>query len=473
MAEEQGGYLTREQAIATLTQPSAKEWNDYRGSHPDWRPDLSGADLSNKDLVERDLRGADLSGAKLRSSNLSNAKFDNATLVGADLVDATLTKATLHEAVLTKADLTQTKLNGASLKSATLTGATLHRTDLRGATLDNAKLINAELIDADLQDASLECADLAGAILQGTNFTRADLTGTNLNKADIAIATVDFESAILIDADLSNADARGIRLGNASLNGAHLSGADLREAELGHAHLNDGNLAGANLSKAKLNGADLSGANFRNTKLHGANLTSALVDGKTCFIGARGLFGDGRASVEGIRGDEWAIYRKPVDFLGWTLLRSIGTLRVAGVSYFAIIAIVIFASSTHWYNEALITFRAENLAQWAWLKDLPVMRLPPHFGVQLFATFVLAIAATIYQLGCPAIVQLDNETRWTRGLGHTLIEYRSASSYRGRWRYVCGFLYLIAGGYTFVYVTWRFCAALVYIFAPPKFPPSG
>ena len=87
--------------------------------------------------------------------------------------------------------------------------------------------------------------------------------------------------AILIGADLREANLTGAVLGEAFLRKADLSGASLFNAMLFYADLRVANLCGADLYGADLYGADLRGADLRGADLRGANLCSAnLCDAK-------------------------------------------------------------------------------------------------------------------------------------------------------------------------------------------------
>ena len=119
-------------------------WNKWREEHPDFRPDLSEADLRGADLSEVYLIGADLRGADL--GDLAGY------LIGADLRGADLSEADLRRAVL----------SGARLRGRT------SRADLSGADLRWADLSGADLSEADLSEATVGwtvfgAVDLSGA----------------------------------------------------------------------------------------------------------------------------------------------------------------------------------------------------------------------------------------------------------------------------------------------------------------------
>ena len=85
------------------------EWNRRRAVDPDFRPDLSGADLRVANLVaanlaRSNLRGADLSLANLKGADIRGANLRNANLVGARLIGADLERADLRGADLSTAE---------------------------------------------------------------------------------------------------------------------------------------------------------------------------------------------------------------------------------------------------------------------------------------------------------------------------------------------------------------------------------
>jgi hypothetical protein len=112
-----------------------KSWHAWRAGHPNVKPDLGAANLSNTDLA-----GANFKATNLAYSNLSHAKLGQANLEGADLRSADLRGANLSRA----------KAGGADLARADLQRANLHDADLRAANLLDCQMNNAELTGAKL-----------------------------------------------------------------------------------------------------------------------------------------------------------------------------------------------------------------------------------------------------------------------------------------------------------------------------------
>jgi uncharacterized protein YjbI with pentapeptide repeats len=92
-----------EKTQLALLKHGVASWNEWRATHAEVRPELSGAGLYGLELASANLAGADLRKADLRGANLSGA-----TLAGADAEGA---------------DFFKTVLDGADLAGANLVGA--------------------------------------------------------------------------------------------------------------------------------------------------------------------------------------------------------------------------------------------------------------------------------------------------------------------------------------------------------------
>ena len=121
----------------------------------------------------------------------------------------------------------------------------------------------ADLRQADLKGVNLSDACLSGADLRGANLSDANLSGANLS------------SACLIETNLSGACLKGANLSDACLIKTCLDKADLNRADLKQADLSGASLIEANLSNSYLRGAKLRGANLRGANLIDANLRQA------------------------------------------------------------------------------------------------------------------------------------------------------------------------------------------------------
>jgi uncharacterized protein YjbI with pentapeptide repeats len=104
-------------------------WNKWRQDHPDIRPDLTSAYLSetSMDWAEPDVPGtlgiADLQTIDLRGTSLAFARLQGANLRGANLARANLWGANLRRAYLFGADLRDARLDNANLTLANLSQA--------------------------------------------------------------------------------------------------------------------------------------------------------------------------------------------------------------------------------------------------------------------------------------------------------------------------------------------------------------
>lgn len=107
--------------------------------------------------------------------------------------------------------------------------------------------------------------DFTGVKLPGIRLIDRRLGGIIFREADLNDAILDWTD--LIDADLSYANLRGVRLGEASLQRANLEGADLSGAVFAQT-----TFRGANLSYAKLRDAILTEFSFKNANLSYADL---------------------------------------------------------------------------------------------------------------------------------------------------------------------------------------------------------
>ncbi|WP_225323154.1 pentapeptide repeat-containing protein [Synechococcus sp. RSCCF101] len=109
-----------------------------------------------------------------------------------------------------------------------------------------------------------------------------------------ASAAMDYAKQVLIEADFSDRDLRGVTFNLTNLREANLSGSDLRGASLFGAKLQDADLSGTDLREATLdsavfNGTDLSGAvledafafntRFEDVRIEGADFTNVPLRG--------------------------------------------------------------------------------------------------------------------------------------------------------------------------------------------------
>src|SRR5712692_5692982 len=126
---QQQEQLRRQEHLELLTH-GVESWNQWRRTQPDFRPDLSKADLLDVNLSRADLNGANLVDADLRWANLLDANLSKASLFGASLEGAYLVGTNLSGASLSNAYLVDTHLSGADLTEAHFSQTTFARIDL-------------------------------------------------------------------------------------------------------------------------------------------------------------------------------------------------------------------------------------------------------------------------------------------------------------------------------------------------------
>ena len=97
------------------------------------------------------------------------------------------------------------------------------------------------------------------------------LIGVNLRNANFTNTILG--DAVLIQADLQDANCSAAYLYTANLSGSRLNNADFTGADLAYANLTGASLHGTNLSRADLTGIDFTGIDLTETNLDGATLT--------------------------------------------------------------------------------------------------------------------------------------------------------------------------------------------------------
>ena len=155
---------------AKLLAAGVSAWNQWRQTHPDIRPYLAGANLSNTNLAEADLRYADLREAELVAADLNRANLEGAWL----------NRAVLRDARLREANLAAANLSRASLFSCDLTGAHLVKTDFSDANLGKATLEGCDLLRAGFHRTDLDETCLDGALFGWSVFADVDLSAAHL-----------------------------------------------------------------------------------------------------------------------------------------------------------------------------------------------------------------------------------------------------------------------------------------------------
>jgi uncharacterized protein YjbI with pentapeptide repeats len=430
-----------------IVEQGAEAIRKWWEEHPDGQLDLEGANLSEINLHEADLHEANLRAANLDGTDLRQASLESTDLRGASLREAKLERTILHcaqlddtteipnkwrvvwQIVADKDDL----LEGQSAKIKWIRNRQrllLYFVDgARGRDLRGVDLSNANLHRANLREANLQGANLQGANLWGANLNMADLAHANLREATLIRATLC--SANLLSADLSNAD---------------LPSADVRGA----------NLLLANLHRAFL--VNLQGAEYAH-HLETVRLNPV----EDTQRGTRDI--DPRGFDQCRR--PW-----PERDCDWERLRTMGRLPLFGISYAALLLILVLLFVFDAYNSHADTIR-EMIVAWMGslieqdpaipgnplhsvyerVQELFQRRKLPRRVIQTFASIIfLTIASTLYTLYCPPRVKEFSRDQWCNQLDRPLIHYWPLA-WKHRWkRLTCAACYVVGG-----------CAALMLI----------
>ncbi|MFM8678388.1 MAG: pentapeptide repeat-containing protein [Alphaproteobacteria bacterium] len=291
---------------------------------------LGKAKLIGSQLERADLRGAGLEAADLTSANLTDADIGVGRIAervaGGELKDVAAEEGgqapgDSDRANFTAANLTNARFNGANIRAAIFDKARVVGTEFRNTKLNGATFAAATIEDADFTDAELDGGELSGAAIKsiigrschelhpslderlaahqqwidsgGRAGARLDLVGVDLRtgpslagrnfcaaRLSRVIATgVDFENAMFLYCDFTQADLRSARFSGADLRGcilnaARLDNADLRDTKIGGLPLVSGGLLTAKIRKASLRNADLRNADLRGQIFTDCDLTA-------------------------------------------------------------------------------------------------------------------------------------------------------------------------------------------------------
>lgn len=152
-------------------------------------------------------------------------------------------------------------------------------------------LATRDLTGAVLIGANLKQADFMGAVVTGANFDVANLENARFEVragASARFFKTQLQGASLFKAELPGAFFQGAHMQGAcllatKLQGAWLEGADLQGASLEMATLQGASLNGAKLQGASLEGAELQGASLGRAKLEGSSLIGTELQGASLW----------------------------------------------------------------------------------------------------------------------------------------------------------------------------------------------
>lgn len=236
---------------------------------------LAGAYLDHACWPDVQLEAANLADADLNGADLCRANLDEATIERAKLARACLREADLRQVIGMNADLREADLGSVRASSAAFADACL-----LGANLEDAVLRGASFVRTDLRNANLAGADLGGSNLQAARIEGADFTAANLQLVCLdsrCLREACFTAARFLGAGLKQCDMEFMDLADADFAGANLEGALLTGSVTRGANFRGANLSDAKLADVDWEGAVLCNADLRGASFHMGSTRSGLV----------------------------------------------------------------------------------------------------------------------------------------------------------------------------------------------------
>lgn len=402
------------------------------------------------------LDACDLSGCVFDDQAFDYFVFQKADLTGAVFRRCTFTRCAFIEAIL---------------QSCQFVHCSFHESDFTGSLIDRCRIesctIGMNVRASRMRGAHVTCSDIQAHKDGGTlealkveiseaSISRFVLSAANLEQGSYTMCT--FDACNIRNARLFNAsfvlcdwrDAQCVGVQGGSSGGGHVSFVDSR--------MRDTMLQEAQLEGANLEGTDLSGANLVGARLNRARVRGAIL------VGAKGLEGPDAALQDDLWGTEWAVIRAPRDKIGWTLIRSLGSMPLFSASAVTVAGIVVYGRCVMWYNRAAVTLNHEMEQFMPGVQQAPFVGLlgfPIELILLLIATALLAAAAVIYRIYCPELVRDYSETQWVRQMKGSRLEYVASAWKHRQWRYVCAVMYGAGGGYSIGYLLWNAIVVVV------------
>jgi uncharacterized protein YjbI with pentapeptide repeats len=199
----------------------------------------------------------DLAGRDFSGKKLNGADFTHAKLKGANFSGASLQGADFDHADCEEANFAKAALDRASFQETRCVKACFSDASATSARFVKADLSAANAAGLRAERAEWDGAALSGAALRGAFFQGALIK--NLSAAGLDAEGADFSDANCLDCDFSGANFQGANWQAALVSGARLEGADLRGANLNETTM----MGGTRLAKADLAGAKLTGGDWR------------------------------------------------------------------------------------------------------------------------------------------------------------------------------------------------------------------
>lgn len=202
-----------------------KAFEQWRGSVPDFRVEISSADFS----------GLDFSGYVFGPAVFRNCTFRKANFTRTDLSEAEFINCSLNGTVLDAAIMRKSKFNGCSCESSLFKDidardALYDKCDFRAASFDHCafhacSFQNADFVAVRMRDCKFESARFHGASFVKSTIVRSELGSCDYNEAVLRETSLDgcslsnacFVTASLSEVEFARCNLRGSAFGRASV----------------------------------------------------------------------------------------------------------------------------------------------------------------------------------------------------------------------------------------------------------------
>lgn len=419
--------------------------------------------LSNKNPDGKlEAKGYDLREISFDNHSLCKALFQNCNLSGKDFSDTNLVACQFRNCDLTNTKFTDLDLEGTHfIEKSLLSGSVFRKVNNKGTVyhqidLTDVKFINCKFLDGDNQTRFTQCTfnemDFTNITLKNVRFSNSTLIKTHFSQAKLF--KVHFNNKTTVDnCNFINTKFHDPKLQpNSGFHDVTIDSCNFDNSDLRHVIFKSTRI--------------INKTTFINCDLSNTSLNHITIDGSD-FTNAKGLYGRHCTKMLFIQGDVNARYGYWFDIFNWSKIRNIGSLKLFGVSYFAIIAVILWTSGTRWYNEQIVAMQLnETIQDFSYVDNLNTIQIPTETKIMFIALFLLAIGTSIYKFTCPKEIQENTETHWDLTLKKQLMEYLSLSYCKIGWRWPCGICYILGGGWILGHIIYRIGITLKYMFNP-------
>ncbi len=380
-----------------------------------------------------------------------------------------------------------------TFKDAHWSGLTFEGCDFTGAVFEGSCVIadcrfglrqvsapdyHATLLDDVVFDCVLRGIKFDGVRLDRTSFKKARFeSGRETNSIDQAegentvfgnievalrLARVMFCNAVFHGPMI-----RDLQGGNRELvfNSCNFDNIELVECAFNPAKFWSCSFRWADLGVVFSGGTELTDSDFRNARWHQATLHSVTID-RTKLWPCEGLTGRFQADLQKVHGAERAFYaRNRVDsWVSWSRIRWISSVPLFGVSYFALVAICIWANAVRWSNTQITRWKADGRTA-EWLASIDHIPTGWRMTATLSAIILLAIGATIYRVRCPDEIQENSETYWTFNLKEERMRYLALAVTKPWSRYIAGITSYFGAAYILLDLSARVIESFAFLWS--------